>query len=222
METTSARQQSPRDVRVGDLRMYIEGDWCDPANGRRIPIHNPGTGEVIGTIPDAGADDVDRAVRAADAAFADGAGEWASRTVAERRVILDRVLVTLEARVQEIAALESADAGMTIRNATAFHAEGAPAFVRHTLEQAPSDVPQGLPLQEVPALSANYLRREPIGVVACMPPSNAGYMMSLYKALAALVCGNSVVLKPRRSRRSRRSPRTSSTWCSATSRPARP
>jgi aldehyde dehydrogenase (NAD+) len=191
-----AQLKSPRDVHVGDLRMLIDGEWCDPANGRRIPILNPGTGQQIGTLPDAGADDVDRAVRAADAAFAEGEGSWARKTVVERRAILNRVLVTLEGRVDEIAALESADSGMTIRNSMAFHAQGAPGFVRHTLEQAPTDVAQGLPLQEVPALSANYLLREPIGVVAAMPPSNAGYMMSLYKSLAALVCGNSVVLKP--------------------------
>jgi acyl-CoA reductase-like NAD-dependent aldehyde dehydrogenase len=187
---------SPRDVFVGDLRMFIDGEWADPANGRRLPIFNPGTAAEIGTLPDAGADDVDRAVRAAHREFADGAGEWPSKSLAERRTILERVLARLDERVDEIAALESADAGMTYRNALAFHAQGAPQFLRDSFAQAPSEVPQGLPMMEIPTLSANYLVREPIGVIAAMPPSNAGYMMSLYKSLGALVCGNTVVLKP--------------------------
>jgi acyl-CoA reductase-like NAD-dependent aldehyde dehydrogenase len=183
-------------LQVGDLSMYIDGVWREPTNGRRIPIINPATEEIIGTLPDAGADDVDRAVRSAAAAFANGAGPWASLRTAERCRILERVLTVLDGRIPEVAALESADAGMTIRNATAFHAAGALGFMRTTLAQAPSDEPQGLPLNEVPAMSANYLVREPIGVVAAMPPSNAGYMMSLYKTFAALAMGNSVVLKP--------------------------
>src|SRR5690606_21266838 len=85
---------------------------------------------------------------------------------------------------------------LVYRNALAFHAQGAPLFVEATMAQAPGEEPQGLPLQMAPAMSANYLRREPVGVVAALPPSNAGYMMSLVKTFAALVCGNSVVLKP--------------------------
>jgi aldehyde dehydrogenase (NAD+) len=194
--TTAEALLTPADVRVGDVQMYIDGTWCEPSGGQRLPIINPATEEQIGTLPDASAEDVDRAVRAAHAAFAEGEGEWAAKTVAERVVVLERVLTVLEGRYELIAALESADAGMTIRNATAFHAQGAPGFMRATLAQAPSDVPQGQPLTEVPVLAANFLRREPIGVIAAMPPSNAGYMMSLYKSFAALVMGNSVVLKP--------------------------
>lgn len=191
-----ARPTVPNQVQVGDLQLYIDGIWCEPANGRRLPVINPANGRQIGSIPDAGADDVDRAVRAADAAFADGAGEWPSRPMTERRVILQRVLDRLATREDEIAAVESADGGMAIRNALAFHAQGAPLFVQATMAQAPVEEPQGLPLQMAPAMSANYLRREPVGVVAAMPPSNAGYMMSLVKTFAALVCGNTVVLKP--------------------------
>lgn len=193
---TAGTPLATHEVQVGDLRLYIDGQWREPGNGRRLPIRNPADGSEIGTLPDAGADDVDLAVRAADAAFAEGTGEWPSRPMTERRAILQHVLDRLAARAEEIAVLESADGGMAIRNALAFHAQGAPLFVQATMAQAPDGTPQGLPLQEAPAMSANYLRREPVGVVAAMPPSNAGYMMSLVKTFAALVCGNTVVLKP--------------------------
>lgn len=194
--TTPARPTTAKEVHVGDLQLLIDGSWCEPSNGQRIELTNPSNGLRIGSIPDAGSDDVDRAVRAADAAFADGAGEWPSLPMVERRAILQRVVDRLAARDQEIACVESADGGMAIRNALAFHAQGAPQFVEATMALAPSEDLEGLPLQMAPAMSANYLRREPVGVVAAMPPSNAGYMMSLVKTFAALVCGNTVVLKP--------------------------
>jgi acyl-CoA reductase-like NAD-dependent aldehyde dehydrogenase len=53
-----------------------------------------------------------------------------------------------------------------------------------------------MPLAESPFLAANFLRREPIGVVAAMPASTGGYFMGLCKVMAALVTGNSVVLQP--------------------------
>jgi aldehyde dehydrogenase (NAD+) len=181
---------------VGDQQMLIDGEWCEPADGRRLPIINPATGREIGTIPDAGAADVDRAVRAAAAAFAEGQGHWASRLVSERQAILGRVLDRLAARADEIGALECADGGFTIRNAVGFHGHGAPMFVREAIAHAPSDVPQGMPLAESPVMAANFIRREPVGVVAAMPASNGGYFMGLVKTMSALVTGNSVVLKP--------------------------
>src|SRR5581483_7573854 len=51
-------------------------------------------------------------------------------------------------------------------------------------------------LGELPSTSANYLRREPVGVVLAIPPSNAGYFLGLYKVMAALATGNCVIMKP--------------------------
>ena len=124
--TAPTRSSTPSDVHVGDLQLFINGRWCEPTNGRRLDVTNPANGRRIGSIPDAGADDVDRAVRAADAGFADGTGAWPSRPMPERRAILQRVLDRLAARDVEIAGVESADGGRAIRNALAFHAQGTP------------------------------------------------------------------------------------------------
>jgi acyl-CoA reductase-like NAD-dependent aldehyde dehydrogenase len=179
-----------------DARMYIAGRWCTATSGHTLPIINPANGIQIGTLPDASAEDIDRAVRSAAAAFADGAGTWPSMPVAERAATLGRVLDALEANAHSVAAAEVANGGMTIRTALGFHAMGGPIFTRGILAQAPSDALLGLAMEEAPALSANYLRREPIGVVAAMPPSNAGYFLGLCKVISALVTGNTVVLKP--------------------------
>jgi acyl-CoA reductase-like NAD-dependent aldehyde dehydrogenase len=179
-----------------EAQMYIAGRWCPAQSGKTLPIVNPATGLPIGTLPDAGADDIDRAVRSAAAAFADGRGSWPSLPARDRAAALGRVLDALEANAQHVAAAEVANGGMTIRSALGFHAMGAPIFVRGILAQAPSEALRGLPMEEVPTVSANYLRREPIGVVAAMPPSNAGYFLGLTKVMSALVTGNTVVLKP--------------------------
>ncbi|HEX4110221.1 MAG TPA: aldehyde dehydrogenase family protein [Solirubrobacteraceae bacterium] len=183
-------------IEVGDQRMLIDGEWCAAQSGRTLPIVNPANERQIGTLADAGAADVERAVKAAADAFAQGEGQWAQRPVAERVAILGRVLDVLDGQAQQIGSMEVAGGGMTLRNAMGFHAMGAPGFVRANIAQAPTDQFVGLPLEEAPTVSANYLRREPVGVVAALPPSNAGYFLGLYKTMCALVTGNAVVLKP--------------------------
>ncbi|HEY1972231.1 MAG TPA: aldehyde dehydrogenase family protein [Pseudonocardia sp.] len=192
-DTLTEAPESPGDLT--EPRMYIDDRWHGGA-GPGLPIINPATGRPVGRLPDADDQDVERAVRAASAAFADGRGEWPSRPVAERVAVLGRVLDVLQERAEQVAMAEVVNGGMTIRTAYGFHALGGPRFMRGILAQAPSDALQGLPMQELPTLSANYLRREPIGVVVAMPPSNAGYFLGLYKVISALVTGNTVVLKP--------------------------
>jgi aldehyde dehydrogenase (NAD+) len=193
-ETTTAVTEVPGGT--VEAQMFIDGRWCAAADGRTLPIVNPATGQHVGTLPDACTVDVDRAVRAAAAAFAEGSGSWPSLPVAERAAALGRVLDRLEANAQAVAEAEVTNGGQTIRTALGFHAMGAPIFLRGILAHAPSDGLQGLPMEELPSLSANYVRREPIGVVAALPPSNAGYFLGLYKVISALVTGNTVVLKP--------------------------
>ena len=86
---------------------FIDGDWVDPAEGRTDPVYNPATGEELAQAPSSTAEDVDRAVKAARAAFESG---WATTTPAERSLALLRLADAVEEHADEIAELESANA----------------------------------------------------------------------------------------------------------------
>ena len=91
-------------------RLYVGGEWVTPLADDTIDVVNPYTEEVIGRIPAAGADDVDRAVAAARAAFAG----WAATPAAERAAFLAAIAEKLSERGDELAATISAELGMPI------------------------------------------------------------------------------------------------------------
>ena len=75
------------DVRT--YQLYINGEWVDSKSNKTFPVYDPATEEVIAQAPDANADDVNRAVAAAKAAFEDG--PWATTTAQERGRVLFRL-----------------------------------------------------------------------------------------------------------------------------------
>ena len=87
----------------------IDGAWADSAGGGRMGIENPATGEPIAEVIDASRADVDRAVRAAHAAFYDG--RWSKKTPGERSLALWKLADLLEARAEEFARAESENTG---------------------------------------------------------------------------------------------------------------
>src|SRR5688572_12067140 len=91
--------------------LYIDGSWVTPAGTGTIEVLNSTTEEVVGTVPEGNADDADRAVKAARAAF----DSWAFETPAEERVkYLQRLMEGLSARQEEIATLISQEVGMVL------------------------------------------------------------------------------------------------------------
>src|SRR5690349_2827531 len=88
-------------------RFYIDGAWTDPARGETTPIIDPATEGTIGTLALGSAEDVERAVRAARAAFETYAG-W---TIAQRQALLARIIEGLEARREELAHMLSLEMG---------------------------------------------------------------------------------------------------------------
>jgi phenylacetaldehyde dehydrogenase len=92
-----------------DKRMLIGGAWVDAANGRRLDAINPATGERLGTVPDADATDVDRAVAAAREAFEDG--PWRSMVPAEKAKLLWRLGELIDQHIEELSELETLDQG---------------------------------------------------------------------------------------------------------------
>jgi phenylacetaldehyde dehydrogenase len=91
----------------GDHRMLIDGRFVPAASGKTFPVLNPATGEVITDVPEAEAEDVNRAVMAARRAFDEG--PWRHISPSERSRILWKIAALIEERLEEFAELESLD-----------------------------------------------------------------------------------------------------------------
>ncbi|MEU2337727.1 aldehyde dehydrogenase family protein [Streptomyces sp. NPDC013172] len=176
---------------AGPGRLFIGGQWREAADGARTDVTDPATGQVVTTVAEAGAADVDAAVRAAREAF--DAGEWPGLSGRERGRVLHRIAELIRENAAEIAALESLDVGKPITLATAVDVTNAAndyehfAALAHTLGGAVRDVPLN-------ALA--YTRREPVGVVAAITPFNFPLILAGSKIGPALAAGNTVVHKP--------------------------
>jgi aminomuconate-semialdehyde/2-hydroxymuconate-6-semialdehyde dehydrogenase len=171
------------------IQNYIDGQFAAPANGAYLPNVAPATGEVYGEIPDSGAEDVARAIAAAQKAFP----LWSNLTAAERSAHMLRVSQRIEERLDELAAAESKDNGKPVKLATrvdiprardnfAFYATA----ILHDASESHDMGAQGF----------NYTLRRPIGVVACISPWNLPLYLFTWKIAPALAAGNTVVAKP--------------------------
>jgi betaine-aldehyde dehydrogenase len=172
------------------LRNFIDGELVDAADGATTPVINPATGQEIARAPESGQADVDRAVAAARRAFPG----WAATTPGERALALLKLADALEAHGDELAALESADAGKPIE---AVKADEVPVWVDNLRFFAgAARTMEGKPAGEYLAGYTSIIRREPVGVVGQIAPWNYPLMMAVWKIGPALATGNTVVLKP--------------------------
>src|ERR1700704_5361099 len=93
-------------------QMYINGEWVASKSAKTFPVYDPSTEEVIAQVPDAGSDDVNRAVAAAKAAFEEG--PWASSTAQERGRVLFRLSEKVRQNLATLAELECRNTGKPI------------------------------------------------------------------------------------------------------------
>ncbi|MGQ4389973.1 aldehyde dehydrogenase family protein [Streptomyces sp. SAS_270] len=172
-------------------RLFIGGQWREASDGARTDVIDPSTGQVVTSVAEAGAVDVDAAVRAARDAFDNG--PWARLSGRERGRVLHRVSELIRANVEEIAALESLDVGKPIALCrpvdvlTAADEYEYCAALAQTLDGATRDTPLN---------AFAYTRRGPLGVVAAITPFNFPLILSSSKIAPALAAGNTVVHKP--------------------------
>jgi betaine-aldehyde dehydrogenase len=172
------------------LQNFIDGKPVDPAEGGTEEVLNPATGEPIAEAPLSTAEDVDRAVDAAGRAFDD----WSAKTPGERSLALLRIAEVIEERADEIADLESADAGKPRK---AFLDDEIPFMVDNLRFFAGAARSlEGRAAGEYTEGYTSMIRREPIGVVGQITPWNYPLMMAIWKIGPALAAGNTVVLKP--------------------------
>lgn len=172
-------------------RLWIDGEFVDARAERRRPTVDPATGRVLAEVADGDEQDVDRAVAAARAAFADR--RWAGRAPAARKDVLLRLAELIRANADELAVLDSLDAGKLIADTSAVDVPGTAAILQWYAETA--DKTYG---EIAPTGSGDLalVSREPLGVVAAVVPWNYPLEMAMWKLAPALVTGNSVVLKP--------------------------
>jgi aldehyde dehydrogenase (NAD+) len=161
--------------------LFIGGEFVDATSGRSFKSVNPATEEVLADISEAGADDVDRAVRAARAAFE----TWGSLPGRERAKYLFRIARLVQERSRELAVLETIDNGKPIRESRDVDV---PLVAAHFFYHAGwADKLEYAGLGRDP---------RPLGVAAQVIPWNFPLLMLAWKVAPALACGNTVVLKP--------------------------
>jgi acyl-CoA reductase-like NAD-dependent aldehyde dehydrogenase len=175
---------------VRTYQMRIGDQWLDAADGRRFETVNPFTGQAWASVPDAGAADVDLAVKAATAAME---GEWGRCTGFDRARYMRRLADILERDAEELSVLESTDNGKLIRE-TSGQAKALPEWLRYFAGIA--DKLQG---EVIPAQNPDFLiytRHEPIGVVGAIVPWNSPLSLLMWKFAPLLAAGCTLVVKP--------------------------
>ena len=159
-------------------------------------VRSPYDGSVVGVVPTAGLDDVERALQAAER----GAVTWRRTPAHERMRILLRAAELVDERTAEIAATISAENGKTITEATVEAGRSGDlirlsAFEGTQLygETLPLDANKGTGFDKI-----GFTLRQPVGVVVAITPFNFPALLVLHKIAPALAAGNAVVLKPAR------------------------
>jgi aldehyde dehydrogenase (NAD+) len=166
-------------------KLYIGGEWVDPAGDETIDVINASTEEVMGRIPQSTAADVDRAVAAARKAFE----TWSQTSLAERADLMRAIAGALAARGDEIASTIAQELGMPIGLSKAIQA-GLPTM---TFSSMPGLLEEVVWEQEV---GNSTVVREPVGVVGAITPWNYPLHQIAAKVAPALAVGCTVVLKP--------------------------
>src|SRR5579875_1331991 len=173
-----------------NVQNFIDGKLVDAIDGRRSDLIDPSTGEVFGSAPVSGAEDVDRAYRAAAAAFE----TWRDTTPAERQRMLLKLADKMEEHAEELIAAECQNTGKPIE---VTRSEEIPPTLDHlTFMAGAARTLEGRSAGEYLAGHTSYVRREPVGVCAQVTPWNYPLLMAMWKIAPALAAGNTVVLKP--------------------------
>ncbi len=175
---------------VTKLKNFIDGEFVDPAEGGTEVVVNPATGEAIAEAPLSTAEDVDRAVAAARKAFE----SWSTRTPKERSEALLALAGAIEEHADEIADLESANAGKPRK---AMFEDEIPVMADHfRFFAGAARSLEGRAAGEYMEDHTSLIRREAVGVVGQITPWNYPLMMAVWKIGPALAAGCTTVLKP--------------------------
>jgi aldehyde dehydrogenase (NAD+) len=172
-------------------RLLIDGKWVEAATGKTFASINPATGEVLATVAEGDAEDIDRAVAAARRAFD---GPWSKIKPFERQLMLLRLADLVERHFEELSMLDTLDMGAPISRTFGtrqrvlgmlrYYAGMATALHGETIENS------------LPGEIFSYTLKEPVGVVGAIIPWNGPLGASVWKIGPALATGCTVILKP--------------------------
>ena len=174
---------------VSKHQNFVGGEWVDSAGGETMEVLNPATGDAIAEVPNAAAEDVDRAVQAAKKALV----EWRETTPGERAEMLLKLADAIEEHTDELAELESRNVGKPLSYARDEMPVCADNF---RFFAGAARVLEGKSAGEYMRGYTSWLRREPLGIVGGIAPWNYPLMMAIWKMAPALAAGNVQVLKP--------------------------
>jgi betaine-aldehyde dehydrogenase len=175
---------------VRTYQMYVNGQWVDSQSGKTFSVFDPSTEEVIAYVPDAGQQDVDRAVKAAREAFDNG--PWRSTTAQERGRLLFKLADKVRQNTAFLAELEARNSGKPIVEAEYDMGDVATCFEYYG----------GLAtkvvgyVNPVPDNALSLSMKEPVGVAGQIIPWNYPLLMAAWKLAPALAAGCACVLKP--------------------------
>ena len=174
---------------VETIRNYINGEWVASKSTETLPIHNPATEEVMATVPLSTHDEVDQAVRAAQAAFR----EWRETPPYTRARYMFELKKTMEDNFEDLATIITKEHGKIIDEARG--------EVRRAIENV--EVAIGVPslmmgynMEDVAQAIDEEAVRQPVGVFCCIAPFNFPAMVPFWFLPYAVACGNTYVVKP--------------------------
>ncbi|MBD0417449.1 aldehyde dehydrogenase family protein [Oryzicola mucosus] len=168
--------------------LFHSGKWCPSADGSIEEVFDPATGSSLGTTSIAGRADVEAAVRAAKAGFA----EWRRTSLSERSGILREAAAIIRANAERITLTDSLDSGGPYKRMLKDAEAGAATFeffAGLATEMKGSTIPFN-------DSSLNYTLREPLGVVVRINAFNHPFLFAAQRAAAPLVAGNTLIIKP--------------------------
>ena len=170
--------------------LLIDNEWVAARSGKTFDTINPTTGQVLASVAEGDADDIDRAVRAAQHAFE--AGPWSRMGPGERGLLIGKFARLIEEEIDELAELESLDNGLTIATSRGLIETGVEILNyfagagQHIFGETAPTAPDRF----------HYVLREPIGVCGAITPWNGPIIMATLKIGPALAAGNALVFKP--------------------------
>ncbi len=169
---------------------YVNGQWVSSASGETFPVYDPSTEEVIAQVASSNAEDTDKAVKAARAAF--DSGPWPATTAQDRGRILFRLAEKIRQNAAQLSELECRNTGKPIVEAEFDIADVATCFEYYggLANKVTGNV------NPVPANALSFTMREPIGVAGQIIPWNYPLLMAAWKLAPAISAGCTCVLKP--------------------------
>src|SRR3954467_7691204 len=172
------------DIQVRD-KLYIDGAWVPSTGSSTIDVINSATEEVMGRVPEATPEDVDKAVQAAKRAL----DTWSTTSVEERSKYIQRIAEGLRARTMDIANVVAQELGMPINLSMIIQA-GLPTVTFGSMQQLIDEV------KWEEQIGNSLVVKEPIGVVGAITPWNYPLHQIANKVAPALAAGCTIVLKP--------------------------